>query len=169
MNCGHNKQEKRMSQLLQSLKLTSARKQRALPEVVKRRNKMLKKLMEQRELALSIVEGRMYAPKRLRTVVDGETGQKTVREMPVRIKAWWWTGEKGETLLSLFYGSKTLELSKGKTAVEIASLMELPNVLEVIINAVQNSELDAQIEAASVKLREGFKADKADKAVKATK
>jgi hypothetical protein len=161
-----NKQEKRMSQLLQTLKLTSARKQRALPEVVKRRNKMLKKLTEQRELALAIAEGRLYAPKRLRTVVDGETGQKTVREMPVRIKAWWWTGEKGETLLSLFYGSKTLELSKGKTAVEIASLMEVPNVLEVIINAVQNSELDAQIEAASVKLREGFKADKTVKAAK---
>jgi hypothetical protein len=59
-------------------------------------------------------------------------------------------------------------LSKGKTAkrVEIASLMEVPNVLEVIINAVQNSELDAQIEAASVKLREGFKADKTVKAAK---
>jgi len=155
-----------MSQLLQTLKLTSARKQRALPEVVKRRNKMLKKLTEQRELALAIAEGRLYAPKRLRTVVDGDTGQKTVREMPVRIKAWWWTGEKGETLLSLFYGSKTLELSKGKTAVEIASLMEVPTVLEVIINAVQNSELDAQIEAASVKLREGFKADKTVKAAK---
>jgi hypothetical protein len=69
-------------------------------------------------------------------------------------------------LLSLFYGSKTLELSKGKTAVEIPSLMELPNVLEVVINAVQNSELDAQIEAASVKLREGFKADKTVKAAK---
>ena len=39
-----------MSQLLQTLKLTSARKQRALPEVVKRRNKMLKKLTEQRDL-----------------------------------------------------------------------------------------------------------------------
>jgi hypothetical protein len=32
-------------------------------------------------------------------------------------------------------------------------------VFDVIINAVQNNELDAQIEAASVKLRDGFKGD----------
>jgi hypothetical protein len=146
-----------MTQMLATLKLTAARKQRALPEVVKRRNKLLKKLGEQRELALAVNEGRNYAPKRLRTVLDTESGRKVVREMPVRIKPWFWTGEKGETLLSVFYGSKTLELSKGKTAVEIASTKEIPNVLDIIIGAVQNNELDTQIEAASVKLRAGFK------------
>ena len=37
---------------LAALKLTTARKPRALPDVVKRRNKLLSKLKEQRELAL---------------------------------------------------------------------------------------------------------------------
>ena len=149
-----------MSQLLATLKLTTARKQRSLPDVVKRRNKLVKKLCEQRELAVALVEGRNYTPKRLRTVRDTETGARVVREMPVRIKAWWWTGEKGETLLSLFYGSKTLELSKGKTAVEVATEKELPAVFDTIIAATQNCELDVQIEAASVKLRDGFKGAK---------
>jgi len=149
-----------MSQLLATLKLTTARKQRSLPDVVKRRNKLVKKLSEQRELAVALVEGRNYTPKRLRTVRDTETGQRVVREMPVRIKAWWWTGEKGETLLSLFYGSKTLELSKGKTAVEVATEKDLPAVFDTIISATQNCELDVQIEAASVKLRDGFKGAK---------
>ncbi len=146
-----------MSQLLATLKLTAARKQRALPEVVKRRNKLLKKLSEQRELAVALNEGRNYAPKRLRTVLDAESGRRVVREMPVRIKAWWWIGEKGETLLSINYGSKTLELSKGKSAIEVSSAAELPAVFDVIISAVQGNELDMQIEAASVKLRAGFK------------
>lgn len=146
-----------MAQLLGTLKLTAARKQRALPDVVNRRNKLLKKLGEQRELAVALNEGRNYAPKRLRTVLDAESGRRFVRDMPVRIKAWWWIGEKGETLLSIHYGSKTLELSKGKTAIEVSSAAELPAVFDVIISAVQGSELDMQIEAASVKLRAGFK------------
>ena len=141
---------------LAGLKLTTARKPRALPDVVKRRNKLLSKLKEQRELALAQSEGRTYVPRRLRTMRDAD-GNTTVREMPVRIKAWWWTGEKNETLLSVFYGSKTLELGKGKTAVEIANPRELVNILDVLIIATQNAELDAQIDTASNKLREGFK------------
>ena len=141
---------------LAALKLTTARKPRALPDAVKRRNKLLSKLKEQRELALAQSEGRTYVPRRLRTMRDAD-GNTTVREMPVRIKAWWWTGEKNETLLSVFYGSKTLELGKGKTAVEIANPRELVNTLDVLIIATQNAELDAQIDAASNKLREGFK------------
>jgi hypothetical protein len=148
-----------MSQILATLKLTTARKQRALPEIVKRRNKLLMKLAEQRELAIAQSEGRVYAPKRLRTVRDTDTGRGVVREVSVRIKPWWWTGEKGETLLSLHYGSKTLELSKNKSAIDVGAAKDLCAVFDVIINAVQNNELDAQIEAASVKLRDGFKGD----------
>jgi hypothetical protein len=142
---------------LATLKLTTARKPRALPDVIKRRNKLLNKLNEQRELARAQLEGRNYTPKRLRTVQDAATGERTVREMPVRIKAWWWTGEKNETLLSIFYGSKTLELAKGKTAIEVADGKQLVAVLETVITATQNAELDVLIEAASVKLRDGFK------------
>lgn len=141
---------------LATLKLTSARKPRALPDVVKRRHKLLRKLTEQRELALAQLEGRTYAPKRLRTLKD-TNGQRVLREMPIRIKAWWWTGEKNETLLSIFYGSKTLELAKGKTAIEIADSKQLVTVLDAVIVATQNAELDALIEAASAKLRDGFK------------
>ena len=146
-----------MTQLLATLKLTSARKQRAIPDVIRRRNKLLKKLTEQRDLALAHSEGRNYAPMRLRTVLDKDTERRIVREMPVRIKPCWWTGEKGETLLAVNYGSKILELGKGKTAVEVGNAKDIATVLDVIISAVQNAELDAQIAAASVKLRDGFK------------
>jgi len=141
---------------LNALKLTTARKPRALPDAVKRRNKLILKLTEQRELALAQSEGRTYAPKRLRTVQDAD-GNRVVREQAVRIKPWWWTGEKNETLLAVFYGSKTLELVKGKTAVEVANSKDLINVLDVLISAAQNGELDAQMDAASNKLRDGFK------------
>ena len=143
--------------LLNTLKLTAARKVRAVPEVVKRRNKLLQKLGEQRALAEALLQGRHYAPKRLRSYKDADTGNRMLKEVPVRIKPWFWTGEKGEVLLAVQYGSRQIELTKGKSAVEVGSESNLLNVLDVLLTAVQNGELDAQIEAASTKLRDGFK------------
>ena len=143
--------------ILNSLKLTAARKSRALPDVVKRRNKLLQKLMEQRELAAALEQGQHYAPKRLRSLRDADTGSRVVKEVAVRIKPWFWTGEKGECLLAINYGSKQIELQKGKTAIDVGSADKLVTVLETVIAAVKNGELDVQIEAASTKLREGFK------------
>lgn len=142
---------------LATLKLTAARKPRAVPDVIKRRNKLIQKLSEQRELALAQNEGRSFILKRLRTVRDNATGEKQVRELPVRMKAWYWIGEKNEILLSIFYGSKTLEIAKGKVAIEVASIKDLVPVIDTVISAVKNGELDSQIESASSKLREGFK------------
>ena len=50
-----------------------------------------------------------------------------------------------------------LELQKGKTAIDVGSADKLVTVLETVIAAVKNGELDVQIEAASSKLRDGFK------------
>ena len=143
--------------ILNTLKLTAARKSRALPDVVKRRNKLLQKLAEQRELAAALEQGQHYAPKRLRSLRDEETGARVVKEVAVRIKPWFWTGEKGECLLAINYGSKQIELQKGKTAIDVGGTDKLVTVLETVITAVKNGELDVQIEAASSKLREGFK------------
>ncbi len=146
-----------ITSILNTLKLTAARKSRALPDVVKRRNKLLQKLMEQRELAAALEQGQHYAPKRLRSLRDADTGTRVVKEVAVRIKPWFWTGEKGECLLAINYGSKQIELQKGKTAIDVGSTDNLVTVLETVIAAVKNGELDVQIEAASSKLREGFK------------
>jgi hypothetical protein len=143
--------------ILNSLKLTAARKSRLQPVAIKRRNKLLQKLAEQRDLALALEQGQHYAPKRLRTLRDAETGARIVKEVAVRIKPWFWTGDKGECLLAINYGSKQIELQKGKTAIDVGGSANLLNVLETVIAAVKNGELDSQIEVASSKLREGFK------------
>ena len=143
--------------VLSTLKLTAARKSRALPDVIKRRNKLLQKLAEQRELATALAQGQHYAPKRLRSLRDADTGTRVVREVAVRIKPWFWTGEKGETLLAVNYGSRQIELQKGKTAIDVGAAGNLVTVLDTVIDAVKAGELDAAIELASTKLREGFK------------
>ena len=54
------------------------------------------------------------------------------------------------------YGTKLLELAKGKWAVEVGTDKDWVGVLEVVKSAVLAGDLDAQIDAASDKLREGF-------------
>jgi hypothetical protein len=49
-----------------------------------------------------------------------------------------------------------LELAKGKWAVEVGSDKDLVGILELVKTAVLAGELDSQIDAASLKLREGF-------------
>ena len=73
-----------------------------------------------------------------------------------RVKEWYWTNDAGKLNLSVRYGSKTLELAKGKNAIELASTDELLDVLAKLKDAVLAGELDAQIEAASGALKAGF-------------
>lgn len=146
-----------MTAILNTLKLTAARKTRALPTVVKRRNKLLIKLGEQRMLADAQSQGLHYTPTRYRSFKDADTGARISKQVPVRIKPWFWIGEKGECLLAINYGSKQIELQKGKTAIDVGDVAYLCAVLDTVIDAVRNGELDPQIETASVKLREGFK------------
>ena len=146
-----------MSSIITTLKLTAARKARAMPDVVKRRNKLLLKLSEQRALAAALQNGMHYSPKRLRSFTDINTGERIVKEVPVRIKPWFWTGERGETLLCVNYGSRQIEIAKNKTAIEVGTDANLITVLDTVIAAVKNGELDVQIESVSNRLRAGFK------------
>jgi hypothetical protein len=54
------------------------------------------------------------------------------------------------------YGSRILELAKGKYAVEVAHANDLTKTLGAIRAAVLAGELDAAIESAATKLRAGF-------------
>jgi hypothetical protein len=52
--------------------------------------------------------------------------------------------------------TRVLELAKGKVAVEVSNEKDLVPTLELIKTAVLSGELDTQIEAAALKLRDGF-------------
>ena len=73
-----------------------------------------------------------------------------------RVKEWFWINDAGKLNLAVRYGSKVLELAKGKNAIELASGEELIAALYSLKAAVLAGELDAQIEAASGQLRAGF-------------
>lgn len=128
-----------------------------MPPIVIRRNKLSARLWEQIELAKSQVSGKPFLVIKNRTVKDVETGLRKTVEVPKRLRPWWWMSDTGKVCISIRYGSKILELARGKAAVEVANPDDLIKALESVRKAVEAGELDAQIEAASGALKAGFR------------
>ncbi len=140
---------------LATLKLTATKKSQSITPAVLRRNKLTKKLSEQIQLAKAHLTGTNYTSKRLRSLLDADGNRRTV-EVNKSVRAWWWNGDNGKISLNIRYGARLVEIAKGKTAIEISTPNDLIPTLELITKAVQAGELDIQLEAASIKLREGF-------------
>jgi hypothetical protein len=138
------------------LKLVASKKERNFSPVVARRNKLAGKIDEQLLFATAQRDGQIYAPKRLKNVIDKATGERKTVEATKRIKEWYWTNSTGKIHLSVRYGSKTLELAKGKNAIELNSGDELLATLVTLKEAVIAGELDDAIAQASEKLKAGF-------------
>jgi hypothetical protein len=141
--------------VIAKLKLVASKRERNLSPILVRRNKLAAKIEEQLQLATAQKEGRLYAPKRIKNVTNAE-GERVAVETTKRVKEWYWTTPANKINLSVRYGSKTLELSKGKNAIELSSGEELLSTLSMLKEAVIAGELDDAITNASDNLRAGF-------------
>jgi hypothetical protein len=79
-----------------------------------------------------------------------------VISVPKRVKDWFWVADNGKINLAVRYGSKIIEISKGKNAIECGTADELLQALDLLRTATLAGELDEQIAAASSSLRSGF-------------
>ena len=141
--------------LIAKLKLVTNKRDRNISPVVLRRQKLATKIEEQLQLAQAQKNGTLFAPKRLKTVTN-QAGERVVVETTKRVKEWFWTTPSKKINLSVRYGSKTLELAKGKNAIELSTQDELIETLVLLQQGVINGELDDAINNASDKLRAGF-------------
>ena len=105
--------------------------------VMKRREKMLSQLEQQRNLAqdpsFTIVQQRW---------VKDENGVKQPVERHKQIKRWWLRNGMGDCLLIIRYGSRVLELQKGKAAIDTGGEANLVSVIEEIMRMTKEGELD---------------------------
>ena len=141
--------------VLSKFKLVSATQDRQSPALT-RRNKLTGKLQFQIAAAKAAIAGGSYVARRAKFVKDEESGERKQVEMSTRVRPWWWKSESGKLMLTVRYGAKSLELAKGKNAIELSSMPEVVSALETLLEAANAGELDAQIEQASRTLREGF-------------
>ncbi len=108
------------------------------------------------KLAKAQEQGTQFRVAKFKSYTDSETGVRKQVETDVRVKPWWFVTDNGKLAISVRYGSKVLELGKGKFAVEVGTEKDLVKVLDVIKTAVSAGELDTAIDAAASKLRAGF-------------
>ena len=142
---------------LNNLKLVASKKHITASPIVHRRNKLVAKLHEQLELCEAQKSGNTYAPKKLKTFTNKQTGERMTTEVVKRVKEWFWIGENGKINLAVKYGAKTLALNKkGANAIELASGDELIATLKTLKAAVLEGELDEAITAVSTATRQAF-------------
>ena len=140
-----------------SLKMVAVKRPVKTTDVVLRRNKTITKLLEQIELAKIMLGQIGIAPTKLLTEIDEETGEKVSVKVKKRVKEWFFTDDAGKLCVTVRYGNKTVELAKNKTGIELSSANELVSTFEILVDAVKQGELDAQLAATSAQVKEMFK------------
>ena len=142
---------------LDKLNLVADTKQRHLPMIQVKRNKLSSRLWEQLMLAKGQVDGKPFVVTKFRSFTDRETGLRKQMGVPKRLKPWWFVNTDGKVCFSVRYGSHVLELAKGKMSVQVDSAADLVKAIEQLKQAVEEGELDMQIQHASKHLGSGFK------------
>ena len=128
--------EKVMS-TLKALNIVALPKLSKSDPTLQRRVKLLTQLEQQRELAANpnfVVLTQKW--------VKQEDGSRALVDKQKRVKKWWVVDMSGVCFFTVRYGSKLLELDKGKAAITVGNKENLVGVIEVVIGAVKNGEFD---------------------------
>ena len=144
--------------IVTNLKLITTVKSSSVSPVLLRRSKLLAKVQEQIDMCEATRNQQTYAPKRLKTVTDKETGERITIETIKRVKEWFWITNDNKINLVIKYGAKTLPLNKkGANAIELTNGTELIGTLHKLKDAVVAGEFDDAISEVSDATRKAFK------------
>ena len=142
--------------IVSNLKVVAAKRPQQQPAIVQRRNKLIDRLHDQLELARADAEGREYLKARRRHLKNPITGEYVEAVVSRKPRAWYWTAEDGKVYINVRYGTKILELSKGKSAIEVGELKQLVPVIESLKRAVAAGEVDQQLIATGTEIGHRF-------------
>ncbi len=116
----------------QALALVPVTKPKTLNPVVQRRTRLLKSIRRQQTMVQSY-----------------KAGEKTQR-------TWFWMNEEGKIYLQIKYGKLSLELSKGKFAIQCGSLDDVSSNLQIVETLVNKGEFDVMLTSVSKEIRSKF-------------
>jgi hypothetical protein len=122
---------------LKSLTFAALPKLTAADPVIWRRNKLIVRLQQQ----IALVQDPQFTLTRQKWIAD-ETGVKQLRELRKKVRAWWRTDTTGAVVLTVRYGAKPIEFSKGLAAIAVGKKEKLVPTIETLILAVEAGELD---------------------------
>ena len=128
---------------LKSLQFVSVPKSFSADPTLARRSKFLTQLEQQ----LALAQNENYVVHRQRWVKQ-QDGSKQLVEQPKRVKRWWRTDAARNCFFILRYGNKLVTLTDGKSAIAVGERSNLVLVIETVIAATRDGELDAAFENA---------------------
>jgi hypothetical protein len=137
---------------LADVKLVSAVRPTFQDPVALKRTKFISRVSEQLEIANQLIKGEQIPYTSFNDPVS--------LRRPRKVSPWWWTDKDGKYLMAIKYGSKVIELAKGKPAVQAETLDQIIEVLKSLKQATSNGELDLHLTQASELIRKKFKVKK---------
>ncbi len=111
-----------------------------------RRVKLVEQLTEQLKIAEAALGGAAYQRSKAVWITD-DAGNRTKAQRPVKLRQWWAVGDKGTVQFGLRYGAVPLEVKAGMSAIEVSKLADIPLLIKALVQAVDQGELDAAIDA----------------------
>ena len=139
---------------LADVKLVSAVRPTFQDPVALKRLKFITRVSEQLEIANNLIKGDQIPFTSFHDPVS--------LNRPRKVSPWWWIDKDGKYLMAIKYGSKVIELAKGKSAVQAENLEQIIEVLKSLKLATSNGELDLHLTQASELIRKKFKVKKAN-------
>lgn len=130
--------------ILSSLKVIARPKIEPKAPILGKRLKLIEKLDEQQAMAQAMLDGQAYEAYKDKKVKDPETGERKTVRTRKSVRPWYFDDNE-HYYFEIKVGLKTLELDKGKAAIDVGKKEDLPTVISTIIKAVESGELDAQI------------------------
>jgi len=109
-----------------------------------RRAMVIKRLEEQKTL--------LADPNFTRTInvmVKNEAGVKTKQQKTQKVYPWWSQAANGSCVLVVRFGYQPVGFDKGKSAISVPSLEQLPAVIDTLIGAIRAGELDKPLAQAA--------------------
>ena len=143
---------------LSDIKFVQATRPHQLDPVTNKRLKLIARIDEQLAAFEAIQQGGVYSRTVHRRVRDLQTDEPTVQSHSRRVVPWWWIDKDGKVYLAVRYGTKILELSKGKQAIQLDGQTQIPLLLVKLRAATAAGELDGFLAQAGDQLRKRFKA-----------
>jgi hypothetical protein len=150
--------EERKMGALRSLTFTTIPKIVANP-ILDRRTNMIARLEEQKLL--------LNDPNYIRTTRTWVkmNGKLAPIDRQHRVLPWWRVNPDGSYVFFVRLGSKPIEFEKGKNAIAVSSLDKISLVIDILITAVRNGELDDQLAQAKKPPTAARSANAGDKSI----
>lgn len=126
--------------------LLSSLKAIARPEIVKspvlaKRMKLIERLEEQLAMVNAKLANQPFSFFREKTVTDPTTGDKHIKQIPRKVRQWFFD-DANHFYFEVRFAGKTFEVESGKPTIDVGALSNLPALIALLIQAVEKGELD---------------------------